>query len=199
MVIPLREDVLQKLAVQLRGDGVGGEGGVRFFLRCCHYFMRCCRISIILLNDDWNELHPSGVKFAQCAVDLHALPRCVGGDSAEKIRFEAVRLQLFYGGADTLPGGIAGDIRAVHIVHSLRPVNAYADVEVLLRKELTPRVINEKPVGLQIIPAFPPFRQIFLLQCDRAAIEIDSCQRRLPAVPCERDHAGRSASCSTAV
>ncbi|MCZ7586712.1 MAG: hypothetical protein M5R36_27125 [Deltaproteobacteria bacterium] len=66
----------------------------------------------------------------------------------------------------------------------LRSVDAQAQVEVVLLEELAPRLVEQHAVGLEVVPD-ADCSGVFLLQLDDPPTEIQTYERRLPAVPVE--------------
>ncbi len=73
------------------------------------------------------------------------------------------------------------------VVQFARTIEAEADIEILFAEKFAPLVVDRRAVGLNTIDDLFILRQVFFLQFDGFAEEIDAKQRRLAAVPREAD------------
>src|SRR4029077_3180173 len=76
---------------------------------------------------------------------------------------------------------------AVVIVELPRSVEAQTDIEILLRKELAPFLIDSRAIGLNTVDDLLAFRKVLFLKLYCLAEKIDAKQCRLAAMPGEAD------------
>ena len=73
------------------------------------------------------------------------------------------------------------------IVQPPRAIDAQPHIEVLIGQKRAPLLIEERAVGLKVVQAGPPVGEVAFLQLHGASKEVESRQRRLAAMPHERD------------
>ena len=166
---PLVEHVAEERTVRFRRNGIGRNPPVR---RAAH---------------DRQELYPARAEIAQRAVNGKRLPCRVRGDGAEQIGPDAAAQQPPRRRDRALPASPSARLRAKGVVQLRRAVKAQADVKPLRREEIAPVVVEQNAVRLQAVPAGKARGQVFLLQRSCPAVKIEAGQRRLAAVPGERD------------
>jgi len=70
-------------------------------------------------------------------------------------------------------------------VRFLKALKGEAYVKMFGCQKAAPFVVEESPVGLEAVPAFPARGEIFFLQGNGFFKKIDSCEGRLSPVPGE--------------
>ena len=89
-------------------------------------------------------------------------------------------------------GSAPRPVAAVGVMQIRRAVNADPDGEVVLGKKAAPPLVKQRAVRLQVVDAAPAFGQVAVLESHHLPEELDTGERRLPAVPAEVHHRTRA-------
>ena len=138
--------------------------------------------------DDGDELDVLRAEVvAQEAVDLQSvvLVRVVHG--GQHVPAHPVRLEPVQPGDDAVERRLAALVDAVGVVEFARAVDRDADQEVLCGEELRPLVVDEGAVGLDRVLDDLVGPAVALDEVDHSAEELDTHERRLAALPGDRD------------
>ncbi len=158
----------------------------------------CVRKRELLLGDpldDGDELDERGSELvAQESVDAGAVVAVYRVDRGEDVPVDVVPLEDVQAADDPLIGGLAALVDPVGVVQRPRAVDRDPDEEVVLAKESTPVVVEERAVGLDRVEYSLARPGVSALELDRAAEEVEPHHGRLAALP-GHDHLGRPLVC----
>ena len=131
------------------------------------------------------ELHvPAVHRVAEEAVDLPATPLAQTVHHAQRIVLHAAALEHFDRPHHPLESGPAALRQAERVVNVLRPVERNPHQKIVPGKEVAPRLVDQRAVGLEDVLDLLAIG-VFLLEVHRLPVEIHPQQQRLAAVPAE--------------
>jgi hypothetical protein len=85
----------------------------------------------------------------------------------------------------TFISATAAVVFSVFVMQPLCAIYAQPYIKVGICQKRAPLIIKKDPIGLEIVPATPSFREVSLLQVHCKPIEAKSGQRWFPAMPCK--------------
>ena len=138
--------------------------------------------------DTGYELHEAGFHIvAQKAIHLEWLPGIASVHGRERAEGHAVLLQQPGCSEGLIEGRFALFGEAIGVVQLARTIETQPDEELVLGKEGTPFVIEQSPVGLDVVGDTTAGRRMLSLQLNDLAKKRKAQNRRLTAMPSEND------------
>ena len=126
-------------------------------------------------------------RIAEEAVDLRAAPLAGPVHDAQRIVLHARPPEHPDRPHHAREGGAPALRPAERVVNVLRPVERQPHQEAVFGEKLAPRLVHQRPVGLQRV-LDPLARGVFPLERHGPAVEVPAEQQRLAAVPTEGHH-----------
>ena len=103
-----------------------------------------------------------------------------------------MRLQTADSRDHTFIGTKATSVLTVCIVQPSRAIYTQPHIEVSVCQKRAPLIIEKSAVGLEIVPASPPLREVAFLQFHGMPVELKSGQCRFAAMPYKLDNRPRA-------
>ena len=137
--------------------------------------------------DERDKLHETSPLVSQEAVDLAAVTRVGAMDHRHRVERHPFSVQQPERPTDSVEGGGSLSRLAVTIVQAPWAVDAEADQEVVFAQEHRPAFVQQRSIGLQGIGYLQARWAVLALERECLAEERPAEQRRLTALPHERD------------
>src|SRR5215469_5146731 len=152
----------------------------------CHVPLLRCDFTKDSGLDTWNELHLAGPDFVlEKPINIKRTPRINAIDNAKRIERNAVTVQRLRCSENLGKSRLAVIGDAIYVVQLFRAIDAEAHEKPMSLEEHSPGIVQQRPIGLQIIFNALIRLLVFLFEFDDFLKKVQPEQGWLAALPGE--------------